>query len=465
MTATSSILEIARRDLADLNDRIVGAGDSRYDEARALHNGMIDRRPALLARCSSVQDVARCIAFGRAHEVPIAVRGGGHNGGGLGSVDDGIVIDLAGIAEVAIDPESDTVRVGGGCTWGQVDRATAEHGRVVPSGIISTTGVGGLTLGGGLGHLTRRFGLTIDSLVGADVVLADGSQVHASADEHPDLYWALRGGGGNFGVVTTFQFRTHPLGATVMAGPTFWPIEQTPEVMRFYREFLPAAPRALNGFFAAMTVPPVDLFPADLHLRKVCAVMWCVVGSEHEATQLLAPVHDVGTPLLHGVGPMPHPTLQSLFDGLYTKGLQCYWRADFVKELSDELIERHMEWGTKLPSMHSTMHLYPIDGAAHDPGAADTAFSYRDAQWAEVIFGVDPDPANASAIRDWTVGYWDATHPYSAGGAYVNFMMDEGQERVRATYRGNYDRLARVKAEYDPENVFRVNQNIHPATP
>jgi hypothetical protein len=463
MTATTSLADDARRDLTGLSERIVGPDDPGYDEARAVHNGMIDRRPAVLVRCQSADDVARCIAFARRHDAAIAVRGGGHNGAGLGVADDALVIDLAGIADVVVDPSSHRVRVGGGCTWGQVDRVTAEYGRATPSGIISTTGVGGLTLGGGIGHLTRRFGLTIDSLVSAEVVLADGEVVRASAEQHPDLFWALRGGGGNFGVVTSFEFRTHPIGAALMAGPTFWPIEQTPEVMRFYREFLPAAPRALSGFFASMTVPPVDLFPAELHLRKVAAIMWCVVGSEDEATRLLAPVHDVGTPLLHGVGPMPHPVLQSLFDGLYTKGLQCYWRADFVNQLSDGLIERHLEWGEKLPSMHSTMHLYPIDGAVHDVDSADTAFSYRDAQWAEVIFGVDPDPANAGTIRDWCVDYWDATHPYSAGGAYVNFMMDEGQERVRATYRGNYDRLARVKATYDRDNVFHVNQNIHPA--
>jgi hypothetical protein len=462
MSDTNSLASSARSELTGMEAAIVGPGDPGYDEARAVHNGMIDRRPAAIVRCSSPDEVARTIAFARGQGVPIAVRGGGHNGGGLGVVDDGVVIDLAGMAEVVVNPDTDTVRVGGGCTWSQVDQATAEYGRATPTGIISTTGVGGLTLGGGLGHLTRRFGLTIDSLLSAEVVLADGSQVHASADEHPDLFWALRGGGGNFGVVTSFEFRTHPVGATVMAGPTLWPMEQLPEVMRFYRDFLPAAPRAVNGFFAEMTVPPVDLFPEELHLRKVCAVFWCIVGSEDEAARLLAPVHDVGTPLLHGVAPAPLPAVQSLFDDLYAKGLQCYWRADFVNELSDELIERHLEWGQKLPSMHSTMHLYPIDGAAHDVGAEETAFSYRDAQWAEVIFGVDPDPANADAVRDWCVGYWDATHPYSAGGAYVNFMMEEGQERVRATYRGNYDRLARVKAEYDPDNVFRVNQNVEP---
>jgi len=463
VSTTASLAEVARRDLGGLEERIVGPGEPGYDEARAVHNAMIDRHPALVVRCASADDVARAIAFARAHGVPIAVRGGGHNGGGLGVVDDGLVIDLAGLDQVAVDPDAGTVRVGGGCTWADVDRATGEHGRATPSGIISTTGVGGLTLGGGIGHLTRRFGLTIDSMIGADVVLADGSQVHAGEQEHPDLFWALRGGGGNFGVVTSFTFRTHPVGAAVMAGPTFWPIEQTPEVLRFYREFLPAAPRAVNGFFALMTVPPVDLFPPELHLRKVCAVMWCVVGSEDEATRLLAPVHEVGTPLLHGVGPVPFPVLQSLFDGLYTKGLQCYWRADFVDELSDEVIAHHLEWGQRLPSMHSTMHLYPIDGAAHDVGPSDTAFSHRDARWAEVIFAVDPDPANAGALRDWCVGYWDATHPHARAGAYVNFMMEEGQERVRATYRDNYDRLARIKARYDPDNVFRVNQNIRPA--
>ena len=461
MTATTSLVDAARRELAAFDGRITGPDDPGYAEARAVHNGMIDKRPAAIVTCATADEVARCIAFARAHDALIAVRGGGHNAGGLGIVDDGLVIDLAGMSDVKVD--GDTVHVGGGATWGQVDRATAEHGRVTPSGIISTTGVAGLTLGGGIGHLTRPFGLTIDNLVGADVVLADGSQLHASADEHPDLFWGLRGGGGNFGVVTEFQFRTHPLGPTVMAGPTFWPVEQTPEVMRFYREFMPAAPRELGGFFAEMIVPPVDMFPPELHLRKVCAVVWCIVGSEDDAARLLAPVHEVGDVLLDGVAPVPHPALQSLFDALYPKGIQMYWRADFFDEIPDELIDKHLEFGQRLPTMQSGMHLYPIDGAAHDVGPGDTAFSYRDARYAEVIIGVDPDPANADMVRDWCVGYWDATHPYSAGGAYVNFMMEEGQERVRASYRDNYDRLARVKRRYDPDNVFRVNQNIQPA--
>ena len=441
---------------------IVQPGDPSYDASRKVYNGMIDKRPAIVVRCVDVADVIAAVNFARSNDLLTAIRGGGHNGGGLGTCDDGLVIDLSRIRGIRVDPVERTVRVQGGCTGGEMDHATHAFGMATPGGTVSTTGVAGLTLGGGIGHLTRPYGLAIDNLLEVDVVLADGRFVTASEKVNADLFWAVRGGGGNFGVVTSFLFRLHPV-STVSAGPTFWPIEQTPEVMRFFREFITAAPRAVNGFFALMTVPPVDLFPPELHLRKVAAIMWCVVGSEEEASRYLAPVHDVGTPLLHGVGAVPHAALQSLFDGLYTPGLQCYWRADFVNEITDEAIEKHLEWGQKLPTMHSTMHMYAISGAAHDVGPADTAFSYRDANFAEVIFGVDPDPANADTIRDWCIGYYDDTHEYSAGGAYVNFMMEEGQERVRATYRGNYDRLARIKAQYDPNNVFRINQNIQPA--
>ena len=461
MSTMTTVAEAARVELGGLTGTIVGPEDPGYDEARTVYNAMIDRRPALIVRCGDADDVARTIAFARSHDLPLAVRGGGHNGGGLGVVDDGVVADLSLLDNVEVDAGERTVRVGGGATWGQVDAVTHEVGLATPAGIISTTGVGGLSLGGGIGHITRRYGLTIDNLLEADVVLADGTQVRASADENPDLFWALRGGGGNFGVVTSFLFRAHPV-STVLAGPTFWSLEDAPEVMKAYREFIPAADRDLNGFFAFMTVPPVDLFPAELHMRKVCAVMWCSLGTEEWTSEALEPMLAVGTPLMHHVGPVPFPALQSLFDGLYTPGLQWYWRADFVRELSDEAIARHVEFGESMPTMHSSMHLYPIDGAPHDVGNADTPWAYRDVTWAEVIIGVDPDPANADAIRDWTVEYWEATHPYSAGGAYVNFMMDEGQERVRATYRDNYARLAQVKAAYDPDNVFRVNQNIQP---
>jgi FAD/FMN-containing dehydrogenase len=449
-------------ELAGFEGRLIEQDDADYEEARRVYNAMIDKRPALIARCAGPEDVVRAVGYARDHGLLLAIRGGGHNGAGLGTCDDGVVIDLSLLRDVQVDPEARSVRVGGGCTWGEVDRATNEHGLATPSGIISTTGVGGLTLGGGLGHLTRKCGLAIDNLLEAELVLANGERVKANADEHPDLYWAIRGGGGNFGVVTSFLFRLHEVG-TVVAGPTFWPVEQAVEVLSVYRDFLPSAPRELNGFFAFATVPPAEPFPEELHLRKVCGVVWCYVGAEDDAARAMAPLLEaLPEPLLHGVQPMPHPALQGAFDGLYPPGDQWYWRADFVKEIPDDAVELHARFGAAMPTMKCTMHLYPVDGAAHDPDSSDTAWSYRDAHWGAVYAGVDPDPANVDVVRDWSIDYFEALHPHSAGGAYVNMMMDEGQERVRASYRDNYDRLARVKATYDPDNVFRVNQNIQP---
>jgi hypothetical protein len=449
-------------ELAGLREQPIGPNDPRYDEARAVYNAMIDRRPALIARCADAGEVAKVVNYARERGLLLAVRGGGHNGAGLGTVDDGVVLDLSPMRDVEVDPVARTVRVGGGTTWGEVDRATNPHGLATPSGIISTTGVGGLTLGGGIGHLTRSCGLAIDNLLEAEMVLANGDQVRASADENPDLYWAIRGGGGNFGVVTSFLFRLHDVGV-VAAGPTFWAVDQSPEVLSAYREFILDAPRELNGFFAYAQVPPAPPFPEELHLRPVCGVVWCYVGSEDDAAKAMAPLLDsLPEPLLPGVQAMPHSDLQGAFDGIYPPGDQWYWRADFVKTIPDAAVGEHARFGSELPSWKSTMHLYPIDGAAHDLGPEDTAWRYRDANWGSVFVGVDSDPANAGKMRDWTIDYFEALHPYSAGGAYVNMMMDEGQERVRASYGDNYDRLARIKATYDPENLFRVNQNIQP---
>jgi FAD/FMN-containing dehydrogenase len=462
MSTITTPAAAARQELTGFEGRLIGPQDADYDDARKVYNGLIDKRPALIARCAGPEDVGKAVGFARDHDLLLAVRGGGHNGAGLGTVDDGVVIDLSLLKDIQVDPEARTVRVGGGCTWGEVDRATNEHGLATPSGIISTTGVGGLTLGGGLGHLTRKFGLAIDNLLEAELVLASGERVRASADENPDLFWAIRGGGGNFGVVTSFLFRLHEVG-TIFGGPTFWPVELGAEVLSAYREFLPAAPRELNGFFAFHTVPPGPPFPEEIHLRQVCGVVWCYVGGEEDARKAMAPLMDaLPEPLLHGVHAMPHDALQSAFDGLYPPGDQWYWRADFVKEIPDEAVELHARFGADMPTMQSTMHLYPVDGAAHDVGASDTAWSYRDATWNAVFAGVDGDPANVSAIRKWSIDYQEALHPHSAGGAYVNMMMEEGQERVRASYRDNYDRLAAIKATYDPGNVFRVNQNIQP---
>ena len=444
-----------------LRGELIAPGDSGYEEARKVYNAMISRKPALIAKCADVADVMTAVQFGHQTGLRVSVRGGGHNAGGLGVCDDGLVIDLSPIRYVHVDPATRTVRAGGGCRWGDVDHATHAFGLAVPSGIISTTGVGGLTLGGGLGHLTRKYGLSIDNLLAADLVLADGSFVVASADENADLFWAIRGGGGNFGIVTSFLFQAHPV-HTVCAGPTLWEIDQAPDIMKWYREFIVHAPEDINGFFAFLTVPPAPPFPEHLHMKKMCGIVWCYTGPQENAHGILEPARSYRRPAFEFFAPMPFPMLQTMFDALYPPGFQWYWKADFVKELSDQAIALHAHHGAQLPTMFSTMHLYPINGIAHRPKQSDTPWAYRDAVWSEVIVGVDPDPANKDRITSWARNYWEALHPYGAGGAYVNFMMEEGEDRIRATYGDNYERLAAIKAKYDPDNFFRVNQNIRP---
>ncbi len=445
-----------------MRGEVIQPTDTTYEAARRVYNGMIDKRPLAVARGVDAADIMAALEFGRENDLLIAIRGGAHNGAGLGTCDDGLVIDLAQMKGVRVDPAARTVRVAAGCLWGDVDHATHAFCMATPSGFISTTGVAGLTLGGGIGYLTRKYGLTIDNLVSADMVLADGRFVTVNKNENEDLFWAIRGGGGNFGVVTSFEFRLHPVD-TVQFGPTFWELDDAAEVLKAYRQFIATAPEDISGFFAFLVVPPAPMFPEHLHLKKVCAVVWCCTATSQFTEQALKPMLAVGNPLLHAVGPAPFPAVQSLFDPLYPTGLQWYWRADYVNEISDDAIARHVEHGSALPTMLSTMHLYPVNGAPHRVGKNDTAYSFREAQFAQVIVGVDPDPANAGKITEWCKGYYDALHPYSAGGAYVNFMMEEGQDRVRATYRDNYDRLAGIKKKYDPSNLFRVNQNILPS--
>ncbi|MGC9535969.1 FAD-binding oxidoreductase [Streptomyces sp. UG1] len=444
---------------------VITAQDPGYDETRAIYNAMIDRRPAAFAQCVDAADVRTAISFARDNAVELAVRGGGHSGPGLCLVDDALVLDLSTMRGVRVDPGAMTAQVSGGAQLGDLDHATHTFGLGVPAGIMSTTGVGGLTLGGGHGHLTRKYGLTVDSLLSADVVLADGTFVTASEDEHPDLFWALRGGGGNFGVVTSFTFRLHPAD-TVGVAVTVWPVDHTPEVLRWYREFLPAAPRDLNGFFAVLVIPPGEPFPEPIHGQKMCGVVWCYTGDLEgdRLEQALAPVNEPAPSAFHFTTPMPYPGLQAMFDALIPKGLQWYWRGDFFDTISDAAIDVHHKYGENIPTELSTMHLYPVDGAAHQVAADDTAWAYRDAVWSGVVAGIDPDPANAETIREWCVGYWSELHPHSMGGAYINFIGEgESTDRVHGTYRGHYDRLAATKHTYDPDNFFHANQNIPPA--
>jgi len=449
---------------ARLRGAVIQRGDAGYGEARRLFNGMIDKRPLLIARCADVADVISAVNFGREEGLPIAIRGGGHNGAGLGSVDDGLVIDLSMMRGIRVDPAARTVRVEAGCTQGDVDHAAHAFGLAFPAGIISTTGLAGLTLSGGHGYLSRKYGLTVDNLLEADVVLADGRFVTAGKEQNSDLLWALRGGGGNFGVVTSFKFALHPVSA-VFAGPVAFDQKHARMIMQRYREFLPAAPEELCVFLGLKTVPSSAPFPQEFWGKRFCLLMCCYDGAEDKGKAALAPLLDaLPAPWFNWMGTMPYPAVQSMFDGFYPKGMQWYWRGDFVKTLPDAAIDAHLEQAARTPTELSLMHLYPIDGAVHRIRSDETAWNCRDATWSMVIAGIDPDPDKAAAITRWTRGYWDAVHPFDLGGAYPNFMMDdEGEARLKATYGSNYPRLAAVKHKYDRANLFRINHNIRPA--
>lgn len=447
--------------VAAMRGVVLFPGDPGYDGARAVYNAMIDKHPAVIARCADVADVIAAVTFAREQQIPLAVRGGGHSGAGLGTIDGGLVLDLSQMHSVRVDPVARTVRGEGGATLADLNHATEPFGLATPSGIIATTGVGGITLGGGLGHLTRQFGLAIDNLLEADVILADGSFVTASESDYPDLFWALRGGGGNFGVVTSFLFQLHRL-PHLTAGPMLWPIAQSAEVLRWYRDFILTAHEDLSGFFAFLTVPSVAPFPEHLWGKKMCGVIWAYTGADADTT--FAPIRtQFGAPALDWVAPITHSALNSMFDGLYSAGDQWYWKADFVNEIPDDAVALHCQFGEALPTWKSLMHIYPINGAASRVAQDATAWNFREATWGMVIVGVSPDPADNAQMIAWARDYWSALHPFSAGGAYVNMMMEEGHDRVQAAYGDHYPRLARIKRQYDPNNLFRVNQNIAPA--
>lgn len=464
-TLTSGVTTEAIQGLAArLRGPLIQSSDPNYDEARRVYNGMIDKRPLLIARCKDVADVVACVNFARENGVLLAIRGGGHNGPGLGTCDGGLVIDLSSMNGVRVDPSTRTVRIEAGCTSGDVDHATHNFGLAVPFGIVASTGIGGLTLGGGTGYLTRKYGLTIDNLLEVDMILADGSFVTANSNQHADLFWAVRGGGGNFGVVTSFLFQAHPV-STVYAGPIFWEATHAAEVMRAYRDFIPSAPEELGIFVGLKTVPSLDPFPRDYWGRRACAIIGSYNGLIDEGQRLMAGLLDsLPAPIFNWMGEMPFPAMQALFDPFFPKGLQWYWKGDFVKSLPDEAIETHIKLAGNAPSELCLMHLYPIDGAVQRVPKDATAWSARDASFSMVIAGISADPNQADDLKAWGRGYWNAIHPFNLEGAYINFMHDdEVQGRVQASYGDNYARLASVKAVYDPENLFRVNQNILPS--
>ncbi|NLP83354.1 FAD-binding oxidoreductase [Microbacterium sp. CFH 90308] len=440
---------------------VITPTDPGYDEARRVYNGMIDMRPAAIVRCQTVGDVIATVNAARESGLELAIRGGAHSVPGFGTTDGGIVCDLSAMTAVDVDPQAMTARVGGGATLHDLDAATYAHGLATVGGIISSTGVGGLTLGGGIGHLSRRFGLACDNLIAAEVVTAGGEVVRAEESENPDLFWALRGGSGNFGVVTAFEFSLHEV-KDVYGGPIFYPVEHAGEVLRFYREFIATAPEDLGAFFAFQIAPPLEFIPAEHHGETMCLIVTCWSGDPDKGPEAIAPLLDAAPVVAQHIGVMPYPTLNSAFDALLPAGLQHYWKAAFVTELKDAAIVAHLKWGPKLPCVESTMHLYPIDGASHRVPADTTAWGHRNASFACVIAGMWPDPADNDTNIAWVHDYYEAIAPLSEPGGYINFLSADDGTRARDNYGANYERLRAVKRAYDPTNVFHRNQNIQP---
>jgi FAD/FMN-containing dehydrogenase len=440
---------------------VVAPEDADYEEARQVYNAMIDRRPSVVVRCADAADVQAAVNVAREKGLDLAIRGGAHSVPGFGTSDGGVVADLSGMRSVSVDAAGQTARAQGGATWGDFNDATHAEGLATTGGIISTTGVAGLTIGGGIGYLARGFGLSCDNLISAEVVTADGRMVNASERENEDLFWAIRGGGGNFGVLTSSEFRVHPV-KEIYGGPMFFELDDGADVLRFYRDFIAEAPEEFGGFPAMQIAPPLPFIPEDRHGDTFLAFVACWAGPIDQGEKMLAPLHDVAPVVAEMVGPMPYPALNSAFDALVPPGLQHYWKANFVTELTDEAIEAHMKHGPNVPAVNSTVHIYPINGACHDVASDDTAFAYRDANFATVIAGMWPDPADNAANIAWVRDYYQATAPLSEEGGYVNFMASDDQDRIKANYRGNYDRLVDVKRKYDPDNLFHLNQNIKP---
>ncbi len=452
--------------VADLREQVRGPviepGQDGYEEHRRVYNFMHDRRPAVIVQAMDTADVVAAVGHARDNGLELAVRGGGHSVPGFGTCDDGVVLDLSRMNNVFVDPSKRTARAGGGATWGDLNHATHAYGLATTGGIISTTGVTGLTLGGGIGYLARGCGLSCDNVVGAEVVTADGRILTANDHANEDLFWALRGGGGNFGVVTALELNLHDI-ATIYGGPLFYEVEDAAAVMACYRELIQDAPEQLGAFFAWQIAPPLPFIPEDRHGDLFCAMVVCWSGRVDEAEDAISPLREVAEVKAQHVGPMPYPALNSAFDGLVPRGLQHYWKADFMRELTDEAIQAHIEHGKKTPVVNSTMHLYSINGAPHRLGPEETAFAHRDATFAAVIAGMWPDPADNEANISWVRDYYAAIHPHSdLNGGYVNFMSGDDAGRAPENYGRNYERLRQVKTAYDPQNLFHLNQNIEP---
>jgi FAD/FMN-containing dehydrogenase len=445
-----------------LEGRLIRPDDADYNDARIVYNGMHDRRPALIVMCTSASDVAAAIALASSNGLDLAVRGGGHSGPGFGTCDGGIVADLTPMKQIAVDTEDRTATAGGGCTWKDFDDATHAHGLATTGGTLSSTGIAGLTLGGGFGHLTRRFGLSCDNLLSADVVTASGESVTADEKQNADLFWALRGGGGNFGVVTSFTYRVHPV-AEIIGGPIAWPLEAAPDVLGVYAELNENAPDDFGGIAGLAPIPPFPFVDESWHQRPGCLAIVCWTGAPEHLDDAMEPLRSAAEPLGEGIGPMPYPVINTLFDELLPPGLQQYWKGNFAKELPREALAIHVDHATNVPSPESGTFFFPFGGAAARIGHGQTAFGHRDARFNVVVAGAWQDGAHNKANTKWVRDYYKALQPYSEEGGYVNFMASDDGDRIPEGYGQNFKRLQQVKATYDPNNLFHVNHNISPA--
>ena len=448
---------------AALRGQLLLAGSADYDAARGIWNAMIDRRPALIARCTTAVDVVTAVRFATAHELLVSVRGGGHNIAGNAVCDGGLMIDLSAMTAVDVDVAARTARVGPGATLGDLDRATQAHGLATPVGINSTTGIAGLTLGGGFGWLSRSLGLTIDNLISADVVTAGGILVTASATEHPDLFWGIRGGGGNFGVVTSFQFRLHPIGPEVLAGLVVHPLDAARDVLRFYRDFIKTTPEEFVCWFVMRQAPPLPFLPPEWHGRGILALAMCYAGAIAEGEAVAQPLRRFGHPIADVVAPHPFTAWQAVLDPLLAPGMRNYWKSHDFLDLGDGLIDVLIEYARSIPDPQTEIAFAQLGGAVSRVPADATAYTHRDAQFVLNVHGRWADPAKDAVCSGWARQFFGAATPFATGGVYVNFLTQEEQERVPAAYGSNYARLAALKKKYDPDNVFRVNQNIKPA--
>ncbi len=444
-----------------LRGEVITDGDPGYDEARKVYNGMHDRRPAVIIRCANPSDVMTAVSFARERGGDVSIRGGSHSAPGFGTNDGGVVIDLVRMRGVRVDPVARTARAEGGCTWGDFNAATYGFGLATTGGILSTTGIGGLTLGGGIGYLTRGCGLSLDNLISADVVTADGRLVVASEKDDADLFWALRGGGGNFGVVTSFEYRLHPV-KDVYVGIFIFELDKTRDMLRFFRDFIDTAPEEFGGFPAILMAPPLPFLPETAHGRTLCGIVACWSGALDKGDAAFAPIRALGPTVGELVTPMPYPALNSLFDALQPPGLRQYWKGEFATELTDGAIEAHLEHGPKVPTMQCAMHIYPINGAPSCVPSDATAFAHREAKFSTVIAGIWTDPKDDANNIQWVRDYYKALEPHSSTAGYINFMDGDDQSRIKENYSGNYQRLASIKKQYDPDNLFHVNQNIKP---